>query len=239
MKRKHFLVLIIILIIGLFSIAYAETVASISEPQVNQTVAPTPIPVKTVVVAPTAPPTTAPPIVAAAPVPVPTPAPPVAPKALPRKGEMISWWDGGNQAFPAGQEVTVVDVRTGKSFNAMRTYGHNHADMETITNEDTLKMLEIWGGSWSWDRRPVVVICNGREIAASAAGMPHAGIDKYTAESYVDGRSGGFGHGMNLDKVKNNGMDGHFDIHLLDSKTHGSNKVDSKHQAMIRIAGGL
>lgn len=212
--------LTIVMIIGLFSIAYAETVASISSDKTKA------VEVK----------------IAEAVVPAPAlvtvPAPPVVPKALPRQGELINWFNGGNQALPAGQEVTIVDVKTGKSFKAMRTYGHNHADMETLTNADTLKMKAIWGGSWSWDRRPVVVICNGKTIAASCAGMPHAGLDAAATESYVKNRSGGFGYGMNLDKLKKNGMDGHFDIHLLGSKTHSSNRVDSLHQAAVHVAAG-
>jgi len=31
-------------------------------------------------------------------------------------------------------------------------------------------------------------------------------------------------------------MDGHFDIHFLGSKTHGTNKVDSNHQNAVKKA---
>jgi rhodanese-related sulfurtransferase len=236
MKRKHLLMLMVAMIIGLFSIAYAETVTIVSAAEENlsgagENLSEAKLAVSEVPQAPKA--------VVAAPTPAAAPVAPPVSRGLPRKGELINWFKGGNEAFPAGQKITVVDVRTGKSFNAMRTYGHNHSDMETLTNEDTIKMKQIWGGTWSWERRPVIVICNGRNIAASAAGMPHAGLDNAATEAYVKGRSGGFGYGMNLDKVKNNGMDGHFDIHLLGSKTHSSNKIDSKHQANVRIAAGL
>lgn len=230
MKKKQFLLLIIVMIIGLFSIAYAETVASITAAENNaadheSADAESSDSVNPVVVAPK------PPVV--------IPAPPVAPPPLPREGETISWWDGGNEAIPFGKTITLVDVWTGKSFEAIRTYGHNHADMETASSADTAIMKEIWGGSWNWDRRPVVAIVDGQNIAVSCAGMPHAGLEGPAAETTVKNRSAGYGTGLNLDKVKGNSMDGHFDLHLLNSKTHGTQRVDSRHQAMIREAAGL
>jgi hypothetical protein len=68
--------------------------------------------------------------------------------------------------------------------------------------------------------------------------MPHAGIDGVTDSIIVNGRSGGYGTGTNLDAVKGNGMDGVIDVHFLNSKTHGSNKVDAQHQAAVREAIG-
>jgi len=43
---------------------------------------------------------------------------------------------------------------------------------------------------------------NGRKMAASMAGMPHAGVDSAPANTYVKSRSGGYGAGDNLDSVK-------------------------------------
>ena len=37
------------------------------------------------------------------------------------------------------------------------------------------------------------------------------------------------------DSVKNNGADGHVDIHFLNSKTHSSNKLDTAHQNNIQM----
>ncbi len=153
-------------------------------------------------------------------------------------GEMLDWWTEVINIFPRGAKAQVIDFKTGKSFNIQRSYGGNHADCETLTKEDTKKMKEIWGGKWSWDRRPVLIVVGERKIAASMIGMPHAGLDSKPAEAYVKGRSGGFGSGTNLDAVKGNGMDGHFCIHFLNSRTHGTNKVDAKHQANIKIAAG-
>lgn len=222
MKKKHYYALLMAMVIGLFSIAYAESGSGLTQADVDAADAES----EAAVAAPAA----AAPVVAA---PVPAPAP-----QLPRQGEAVSWWNGGNQLVPVGQPILLVDVWTGKSFKAVRTYGHNHADMEAATLADTQIMKEIWGGSWSWERRPFVAVINGRNIAVSLAGMPHAGLDRFAAEVTVKGRSGGFGTGLNLDQIKGNGMDGHFDMHLLDSKTHGTGRVDPKHQAMIKIASG-
>lgn len=153
-------------------------------------------------------------------------------------GELLDWWTDVQTIFPRGKEAIVVDFKTGKSFNIKRTYGGNHADCETLTKEDTKMMKEIWGGTWSWDRRPVLIVVGDRKIAASMIGMPHAGLDAYPADVQVKGRSGGFGTGINLDTIKGNGIDGHFCVHFLNSRTHGTNKLDVKHQENIKIAAG-
>jgi LysM repeat protein len=149
----------------------------------------------------------------------------------------LDWWTEASKVFSVGTVAKVIDVHTGKSFNVKRTYGHNHADCEALTSKDSAIIKDIWGG-WSWDRRPVIVQVGDTRIAASMAGMPHAGLDNYSALRTVSSRSGGFGRGLNYDAVKDNGMNGHFDIHFLNSKTHGTGRVDAQHQAAIRQALG-
>lgn len=154
-------------------------------------------------------------------------------------GELLDWWSEVDSIFYRGAEANVIDLWTGKSFNIIRAYGRNHADCETLTAEDTKIMKEIWGGKWSWTRRPVIVITGGKRIAASMAGMPHAGLDNKPANVTVSGRSTGYGTGTNLDTIKGNNMDGHFDVHFLNSRTHATNKVDSAHQKAVKQAAGL
>ena len=120
----------------------------------------------------------------------------------------------------------------------MRTYGRNHADCETLTAEDTKIMKQIWGSQWNWNRRPVIIITGEKRIAASMAGMPHAGLDSKPANVTVSGRSTGYGRGVNLDTIKGNNMDGHFDVHFLNSRTHGTNKVNASHQNAVKQAAG-
>lgn len=150
--------------------------------------------------------------------------------------ELLDWWEAADKLFEKNVPVTVTDVETGKSFVAVRTYGSNHADVETLTAQDTAIMLEIWGGEWNWQRRAITVEINERKLAASASGMPHAGLDSQPEGQWVDKRSGGFGTGTNLDKIKGNNMDGHFDIHFLNSRTHGTDKVDEMHQLKVQEA---
>lgn len=144
-------------------------------------------------------------------------------------------WSQASTVFAKGMVATITDVATQKTFKLQRTYGHNHADVEPVTAADAQIIKSIWGG-WSWARRAVIVTVNGQNIAASMAAMPHAGLDNKPANVYVYGRSGGYGYGMNLDAVKNNATDGHMDVHFAGSKTHGTNRVDSKHQAMVQKA---
>jgi peptidoglycan hydrolase-like protein with peptidoglycan-binding domain len=145
-------------------------------------------------------------------------------------------WSKASKAFAIGKTATVYDIETGLSFKVKRTYGHNHADCEALTSKDTTTMKKVFGGEWSWDRRAVIITVGDVKIAASMAGMPHAGSEKYAANKVISSRSGGYGRGSNLDAVKGNNMSGHFDIHFYGSKTHGTNKSDSKHQSMVKKA---
>lgn len=147
-----------------------------------------------------------------------------------------AWFEGGNKVFAIGKVATVYDIDTGRTFRVKRTFGVNHADCETLTSDDTRIMKEIYGGNWSWNRRAVILDVDGIKIPASMAGMPHAGVNNKPARTYVTNRSGGFGRGVNLDTIKGNGMDGHFDIHLLNSRTHCTNRVEPRHQSMVRKA---
>lgn len=151
-------------------------------------------------------------------------------------GYMMPWFGKAESLFKIGKTAVVLDVDTGLSFEIKRTYGYNHADCETLTADDTKIMKEIYGGEWSWDRRAVIVTVDGVNIAASMAGMPHAGLDRYAKDKRVNSRSGGYGAGSNLDAVKDNNMDGVFDLHFYKSKTHGTNRVDENHQKAVNKA---
>lgn len=128
-------------------------------------------------------------------------------------------WNEAKQVIPRGAVVTIEDVYTGKTFRVKRTFGTNHADVEALTTADTQMIKRIWGG-FSWERRPVIVHTNGRMLAASLAGMPHAGDS--------------------LDAVGGNGMSGVIDLHFVGSRRHKEGNiaavVDPQHQAAIKIA---
>ncbi len=131
-------------------------------------------------------------------------------------GELVSW-PIVDALFPKGSTAILQDFRTGRQFKIYRLFGGNHADCEPLTAEDSAIMKEVFGGQWSWDRRPAILIFNGRAIAASMAGMPHG----------------------NSQDIYGNDFDGMFDLHFLNSRTHGTDRVDPEHQAAVREAAGL
>ncbi len=153
-------------------------------------------------------------------------------------GEYLDWWTQAQYVVPIGSVFKITDFYTGKSFMAKRTIGANHSDTETLTAEDTSIYLEIFGGSYSWEKRPVIIEYNGRKIAASMAGMPHAGNENAPAGEYTSWRSGDYGEGTNYDYIKGNNMDGHFDLHFKNSTRHIDGQIDSTHQNNVKIAAG-
>lgn len=147
--------------------------------------------------------------------------------------ETLDWWKEARYVFKTNSIAEVTDISTQKSFKVKRTMGSNHADAEALTLEDTKIIKDIWGG-FSWERRAVIVEINGRKLAASMSAMPHAGIDSAPAFKVISNRSLDYGRGENLDVIKNNGMDGHFDIHFLNSTRHKDGKKDPQHQTSIK-----
>ena len=116
--------------------------------------------------------------------------------------------------FRDGAYAIVTDVATGISYRIKRVGGYNHTDVEPATAFDTWQMYRIYGEEWAWTRHAVLVtLSDGTTLAGSANGMPHG-------ESHISG----------------NNMNGHTCIHFLNSRTHGSDKVDAAHQSAIRTA---
>lgn len=147
----------------------------------------------------------------------------------------VDWFSSVQYIFPREGNAVVTDVLTQKSFNVKRTFGTNHADVEPLTSTDAQIIKEIWGG-WSWERRAVVVNVDGTLLAGSMTAYPHAGVDNAPSLAIVNNRSGNYGRGQNFDSVKNNGVDGHMDIHFLNSRTHSTNVVQKVHQDKVSIA---
>lgn len=164
---------------------------------------------------------------------------PVVSRSTARSGEYIAWNDAKGLMTKMKTILTIQDLVTGETFNVQVSYGHFHYDVEAATAQDAKTMLKIWGGKWSWERRAVLVHLNGRVLAASMNGMPHAGLDNQKEGITVSGRSAGFGKGYNYDSIKGNLMDGHVCLHFKDSKGHGSGAIDPKHQVMVKKAAGL
>ena len=158
--------------------------------------------------------------------------------APPGYGELLEWFSEAQYVVPINTDFKVVDLATGKSFNARRTVGSGHADCETLTANDTAIMKEIWGGNFNWNKRSVLIIVNGRTIAASAAGMMHAGNEGAPGGEWTSWRSDNYGEGINYDYVKGNDAHGHFDLHFYKSIGHSSGVENSTHQANVLKSAG-
>lgn len=154
-------------------------------------------------------------------------------------GEYLDWWkEVKDKLVKKDSVLEIQDVKTDLKFKIKVTYGTNHADVEAASANDTKIIKKIWGG-FNWERRPVLVNLNNRTIAASMNAMPHAGKEKYPEGKYISDRSGGFGYGYNLDKVKGNDMEGVICLHFKNSLLHKNNRQDSKHQEAVKKAAGL
>lgn len=153
-------------------------------------------------------------------------------------GELLEWFNEAQYVIPINTDFKIVDLDTGKSFNARRTVGSGHADCEPLTAKDTEIMKEIWGGNLNWNKRSVLVVHNGRTIAASAAGMMHAGNENAPGGSWTQWRSDNYGAGTNYDYVKGNNAHGHFDLHFYKSIGHSSGVENETHQKNILRSAG-
>ena len=123
-------------------------------------------------------------------------------------------WSAVNSAWRPGKVLTVTDVETGISIDLKRTGGIHHADVEPLTPEDTKKLKDIFGGSWSWARRPFVAQLSYLTAAASLCGMPHGD-----------------------DAVSDNEVSGHFCIYFFESTDdNGYGIMDKAHAKAIDSA---
>jgi LysM repeat protein len=130
-------------------------------------------------------------------------------------GKLVDW-SYINDMFPIGSNATLQDFETGRKFQIHHLFGTNHADCEPLTAEDSYIMKQLFGGEWSWDRRAAIVWLDGQPVACSMAGMPH---------------------GTSQD-IYGNDFDGMFDLHFLNSRTHGTDSIDPDHQAAVHEAAG-
>ncbi len=153
-------------------------------------------------------------------------------------GEYLSWSEVKPMIKKGKTVFLLEDFYTGRKFSVLAAYGGVHSDVEPLTKEDAQIIKQIWGGEYSWVRRPMLVHFNGRVIAGALKGMPHAGLDNQPEGKYVSGRSAGFGYGYNFDSIKNNGVDGHFCLHFRGSAKHKDRRSDPKCQECVRIAAG-
>lgn len=141
---------------------------------------------------------------------------PVKPVTSSRHGELLDWWTEARYVFSVGKDATVTDFQTGKTFKVRHTMGGNHADAEPLTASDAAVMKQIWGGSFSWTPRAVIISVDGRRLAAAMHSFPHAD-----------------------QSIKTNDYPGHFCIHFLNSTRHNDGLVQASMQTQVKIAAGV
>jgi hypothetical protein len=129
-------------------------------------------------------------------------------------GTMVQW-DIVKEMVPNQAKFKVIDMETGLTFNVQRRAGNHHADVQPLTKEDTAIMKQIYNGTWSWQRKAILVQTEHQLLAASMHGMPHGG-----------------------DGIPDNQFSGHFCIHFFGSSTHRTGKIDPEHQLMVHKAAG-
>ena len=125
----------------------------------------------------------------------------------------MDWYDGGSEVLDRGDYATIYHCKTGTTIRIKRMGGHHHADLEPATAEDTAKLLKMAGGKFSWDSRAVILHSEGKYVACAINTMPHGD-----------------------QTISNNGYNGQFCLHMVDSRTHGSDTVNTAHQAAIKKA---
>jgi len=83
-------------------------------------------------------------------------------------------WNELRSTIPLNQPLRVYDFLTGTSYYVSSISNGNHADVVTVTAEDTALLLDSIGGRWTGEARPVWVVIGDRTIAASLWMSPHA-----------------------------------------------------------------
>ena len=126
------------------------------------------------------------------------------------KVEKVDWFKGGSKVLRRGGYAQIYDIDSGITLRIKRKGGTNHADVEPATAADTAKLRKVAGGQFSWKSHAVVLICHGRYIAAGINTKPHG-----------------------EQTIKDNDFPGQFCLHLTNSRTHGTDKVNAAHQASI------
>ena len=119
-----------------------------------------------------------------------------------------------------GASIKLTDLTTGKSLNIHVQSTGNHIDAEPLTSADTTTLCEIYGvsspNSISYKRRPMMITTSAGQFLCSIYGQPHGAQD-----------------------ITNNGYDGQFCLHFVNSRTHGTNRVDTDHQNAINSAESI
>ena len=138
---------------------------------------------------------------------------PVLTKVPEEYGRLMEWSEVDGK-FSVGTTLKAIDFNTGKEFNMTRTGGTNHADIQPATPEDLAVLNQCFGGSYTWEKRPMLIEIGSAKIAASLFGMPNGSGD-----------------------ITGCGMDGSLCLYFLNSKSDVLGGItDGEHAQIIQSA---
>ena len=123
----------------------------------------------------------------------------------------LDWFRDGKDLIRNNKNITIKDLNTGVTWNALYANGSNHADIYPASVADVRKITNA-NITGSYVRRPVIATIAGTNYAGSMYAVPHG------SNSYC------------------NYYDSVMCLHFTGSKTHGTNKVDADHQKAIQVA---
>lgn len=128
----------------------------------------------------------------------------------PREYGETTPWSEVNPMIAANQQFLVIDFSSQLYFNAVRVGGTNHLEFEPANAEEGQKLLKIFGGQTSYEKRACIVQIGDRYFAASFCGMPHGAAT-----------------------ISDNTLGGQFCLYFTGSTAEGLPIQDAEHNANI------
>jgi len=132
--------------------------------------------------------------------------------AATESGARMNWADV-KTALTEGGTYTLTDDQTGATFAVIFCGGEMHAEMECASEVDTDIMKTLFGGSFNYYKRAMLLEVNGVQVACSLQGQPHG-------EDHVSG----------------NGMSGTVCLYFDGSRSHVGGLADVEHANNIHVA---
>ncbi len=78
-----------------------------------------------------------------------------------------------SRVFPKGSTATIVDLNTGARLRVRRAWAAPATLTWNPLTPDTSVLKRLYGGTWSWNSRAVLLIAGGWYMAGAINGMPH------------------------------------------------------------------
>lgn len=141
---------------------------------------------------------------------------PTAKDPFTKTGKLADWVSIVDPLLKSGDTFIITDLNTDKTFKMVRSGGKNHAEMEPATATDATAFLTAFGGTPNWSKRPVLVLINAEQYAASLSGMPHG-----------------------KDTIVGDDVKGTCCLYFENSKSEVKDLVDEEHRVTVLKAAGI